>query len=47
MYSEYVDTTLCLYLERKTDDYDFYEVTFGKNNFMHLAGIKKQDNECG
>ena len=26
--------------EKKSDAYDYYEVRFGKNNFMHLAGIK-------
>lgn len=43
LYSEYVDTTLLfIFREKKQDDYDFYEVTFGKNNFMHLAGIKSK-----
>ena len=41
LYSEYVDTTLLfIFREKKIDSYDYYEVRFGKNNFMHLAGIK-------
>ena len=41
LYSEYVDTTLLfIFREKKSDAYDYYEVRFGKNNFMHLAGIK-------
>lgn len=43
LYSEYADTTLLfIFREKKADAYDFYEVRFGKNNFMHLAGIKSQ-----
>ena len=43
LYSEYVDTTLLfIFREKKADAYDFYEVRFGKNNFMHLAGIKSE-----
>lgn len=43
IYSEYADTTLLfIFREKKTDVYDFYEVRFGKNNFMHLAGIKSK-----
>ena len=43
MYSEYADTTLLfIFREKKSDAYDFYEVRFGKNNFMHLAGIKSE-----
>lgn len=41
LYSEYADTTLLfIFREKKTDRYEFYEVRYGKNNFMHLAGIK-------
>ena len=41
LYSEYVDTTLLfIFREKKSDAYDYYEVRFGKNNFMHLAVIK-------
>lgn len=41
IYSEYADTTLLfLFREKKMDAYDYYEVRFGRNNFMHLAGIK-------
>ncbi len=41
LYSEYVDTTLLfIFRKSKSDSYDYYEVRFGKNNFMHLAGIK-------
>ena len=43
LYSEYVDTTLLfIFREKKSDAYDYYEVRFGKNNFMHLAGIKSK-----
>ena len=43
LYSEYADTTLLfIYRGKKTDAYDYYEVRFGKNNFMHLAGIKSE-----
>jgi len=41
LYSEYADTTLLfIFREKKSDEYDYYEVKFGRNNFMHLAGIK-------
>jgi hypothetical protein len=43
LYSEYADTTLLfIFREKKADAYDFYESRFGKNNFMHLAGIKSE-----
>lgn len=43
LYSEYVDTTLLfIFRKSKSDSYDYYEVRFGKNNFMHLAGIKSE-----
>ena len=43
LYSEYADTTLLfIFRETKSDAYDYYEVRFGKNNFMHLAGIKSE-----
>ena len=43
LYSEYADTTLLfIFREKKSDAYDYYEVRFGKNNFMHLAGIKSE-----
>lgn len=43
LYSEYVDTTLMfIFREKKSDTYDYYEVRFGRNNFMHLAGIKSE-----
>ena len=43
LYSEYADTTLLfIFREKKSDVYDYYEVRFGKNNFMHLAGIKSE-----
>ena len=43
LYSEYADTTLLfIFREKKSDAYDDYEVRFGKNNFMHLAGIKSE-----
>ena len=41
LYSEYADSTLLfIFREKKADAYDYYEVRFGRNNFMHLAGIK-------
>lgn len=43
LYSEYVDTALLfIFRENKLSAYDYYEVRFGKNNFMHLAGIKSE-----
>lgn len=43
LYSEYADTTLLfIFREKKSDAYDYYEVRFGKHNFMHLAGIKSE-----
>lgn len=43
LYSEYADTTLLfIFREKKADAYDYYEVRYGKNNFMHLAGIKSE-----
>lgn len=43
LYSKYADTVLLFICrENKADKYDFYEVRFGKNNFMHLAGIKSK-----
>lgn len=43
LYSEYADTTLLfIFREKKSESYDYYEVRFGKNNFMHLAGIKSK-----
>lgn len=44
LYSEYADTTLLfIFREKKSAPYDYYEVRFGKNNFMHLAGIKSKN----
>lgn len=43
LYSEYAETTLLfVFKEKKPDAYDYYEARFGKNNFMHLAGIKSK-----
>lgn len=43
LYSEYVDITLLfIFREKKAEAYDYYEVRFGRNNFMHLAGIKSE-----
>lgn len=43
LYSEYADTTLLfVFREKKSGAYDHYEVRFGRNNFMHLAGIKSE-----
>lgn len=43
LYSEYADTMLLfIFREKKADAYDYYEIRYGKNNFMHLAGIKSK-----
>lgn len=43
LYSEYADTTLLfIFKKKKADAYDYYEIRYGKNNFMHLAGIKSE-----
>ena len=43
LYSEYAGTTLLfIFRGNKSEVYDYYEVRFGKNNFMHLAGIKSE-----
>ena len=43
LYSEYADSTLLfIFRGKKSDTYDYYNVRFGKNNFMHLAGIKSK-----
>lgn len=43
LYSEYVDTTLLfIFREKKSDVYEYYEIRFDKNNFMHLAGIRSK-----
>ena len=43
LYSKYVDTDLLfIYRQPKNKQYDFYEVHFGKENFMHLAGVKSK-----
>lgn len=42
-YSEYADSTLLfVFRGSKTREYEFYEVRFGRNNFMHLTGIKSK-----
>lgn len=39
LYSEYVDTTLLfIFRGNKSEVYDYYEVKFGRNNFMHWQG---------
>lgn len=39
----YSDTTLLfIFKKKKADAYDYYEIRYGKNNFMHLAGIKSE-----
>lgn len=44
LYSEYADTTLLfVFREKKSENYDYYEVRYGSNNFMHLAGIKSKN----
>lgn len=41
LYSEYADTSLLfIFRGNKNEAYDYYEVYFGRNNFMHPAGIK-------
>lgn len=41
LYLEYADTDLLfIYRQSKECPYEFYEIYFGKRNFMHLAGIK-------
>lgn len=43
LYSQYVDTTLLfIFRKKRSDTYDYYQVRFGKRNFMHLAGIKSR-----
>ena len=43
LYSKYADTTLLfIFRENKSAPYDYYEVRYGKDNFMHLAGIKSK-----
>lgn len=43
LYSTYVDKDLLfLYRHSKEATYECYEVHFGKENFMHLAGIKSK-----
>ncbi len=43
LYAKYADTTLLFIFRRsRADTYGYYEVRFGKNNFMHLAGIKSK-----
>lgn len=43
IYSEYVDRDLLfVYRRSKSSEYEYYQVHFGKENFMHLAGIKSE-----
>lgn len=43
LYSMYSDKDLLfLYRHSKKSSYECYEVHFGKENFMHLAGIKSK-----
>ena len=43
LYSQYADSELCfIFRTAKSKPYDCYEVYYGKNNFMHLAGIKSK-----
>ena len=37
-----ISTLLFIFRKSKSETYDYYEVRFGKNNFMHLAGIKSE-----
>ena len=48
LYSEYVDTTLLfIFREKKSEAYDYYEVRFGKNNFMHFFAFFGKFFFCG
>lgn len=43
LYSRYADKHLLfIFRQSKKDTYEYYEVCFGKRNFMHLAGIKSK-----
>ena len=43
LYSEYADSNLLfIFRTNKSEPYDYYAARFGKNNFMHLAGIKSK-----
>ena len=43
LYSKYADKQLLfMFRNSKNDTYEYYEVYFGKRNFMHLAGIKSK-----
>ena len=43
LYSQYADTTLLfIFKENKFAKYDYYEVRYGRENFMHLAGMKSE-----
>ena len=43
LYSKYADKQLLfVFRNSKNDTYEYYEVYFGKRNFMHLAGIKSK-----
>lgn len=43
LYSRYADKQLLfVFRNSKNDTYEYYEVYFGKRNFMHLAGIKSK-----
>lgn len=43
LYMEYADTDLLvIYKQSKMDLYKFYEISFAKRNFMHLAGIRSK-----
>ena len=43
LYSRYADRQLLfIFRNSKNDTYEYYEVYFGKRNFMHLAGIKSK-----
>ena len=43
LYSKYADQQLLfIFRQSKSDTYEYYEVYFGKRNFMHLAGVKSK-----
>ena len=46
-YSEYADSTLLfVFRGSKSEEYEFYKARFGRNNFMHLAGIRSKTKKA-
>lgn len=43
-YNRFVNTdVMFVYKKTKTTDIDYYEIFFGKRNFMHLAGVRSKN----